>query len=275
MSESQIPKKIGRPPKAIGKRQSYAFRMNEPVRDLVAAAAEAAGRSMSEEIEFRVANSFETSRALAEAHESRSELKATIAAMERIEDLMWPSESDKVAAQVFSLCLRSAEAVLRGEWREDGAVIDVACGATRAVMSEFLRNKIDFLGQLGRSEAIEKARRNVTASVFELAKKKMPALEPLEPQKDPARWSGRARMDVIFRDKATGEVVDTVTGPEFDLNDADKVVSPSASELVAARDRHLARRDFIDVDTVLVHILKDEVSIWDMPPEPKGKKRRT
>lgn len=53
----EAPKKVGRPAKALGKRQSYAFRMNDPVRAVVAAAAEANGRSLSEEIERRVEQS--------------------------------------------------------------------------------------------------------------------------------------------------------------------------------------------------------------------------
>lgn len=58
MSEGEK-RKLGRPAKALGKRQSYAFRMNEPVRAVVATAAEANGRSLSEEIERRVAESVE------------------------------------------------------------------------------------------------------------------------------------------------------------------------------------------------------------------------
>jgi hypothetical protein len=53
-------KKMGRPPKAPekGKRQNYTFRMSEADREKVAAAAEAAGRSFSEELEARVGRSF-------------------------------------------------------------------------------------------------------------------------------------------------------------------------------------------------------------------------
>ena len=52
-------KRIGRPPKGIGKRQSYTFRMNEDARDALAVAALKNGRSLSEEIEFRVRQSIE------------------------------------------------------------------------------------------------------------------------------------------------------------------------------------------------------------------------
>lgn len=61
MSDSVKPqKRMGRPPKAPekGRRQNYTFRMSEADRDKVAAAAEQSGRSMSEEIEFRVSESF-------------------------------------------------------------------------------------------------------------------------------------------------------------------------------------------------------------------------
>ncbi|MCJ2023929.1 hypothetical protein [Methylobacterium sp. J-067] len=61
MSEAAKPKKrMGRPPKSPekGKRQNYTFRMSDADRDMVVKAAEMAGRSISEEIELRVARSF-------------------------------------------------------------------------------------------------------------------------------------------------------------------------------------------------------------------------
>lgn len=61
MTEEAPPKKrMGRPPKAPekGRRQNYTFRMSDADRDKVVAAADAAGRSVSEEIERRIEDSF-------------------------------------------------------------------------------------------------------------------------------------------------------------------------------------------------------------------------
>jgi hypothetical protein len=51
----------GRPPKDPGKgtRRNYAFRMSDQTRDMVVAAADKSGRSMSEELERRVEQSFQ------------------------------------------------------------------------------------------------------------------------------------------------------------------------------------------------------------------------
>jgi uncharacterized protein (DUF1778 family) len=53
-------KRKGRPPKAVEdrKRRHLTFRVTDRVRDLLAAAANAAGRSISEEIEHRLERSF-------------------------------------------------------------------------------------------------------------------------------------------------------------------------------------------------------------------------
>lgn len=64
---SEAKKTSGRPPKAPekGRRRNYAFRMSDDVRDRVVAAAEQAGRSMSEEVERRIEDSFKQ-----EAHQN-------------------------------------------------------------------------------------------------------------------------------------------------------------------------------------------------------------
>lgn len=58
--EQKPRKRMGRPPKAPekGRRQNYTFRMSDETRDRVIAAAAASGRSMSEELEWRVEESF-------------------------------------------------------------------------------------------------------------------------------------------------------------------------------------------------------------------------
>lgn len=63
MSEDQkAPRRMGRPPKAPekGRRQNYTFRMSDTDRDLVVEAAAKAGRSISEEIEHRIIESFKS-----------------------------------------------------------------------------------------------------------------------------------------------------------------------------------------------------------------------
>lgn len=58
--EEKPRKRMGRPPKAPekGRRQNYTFRMSDQTRDAVIEAAAQSGRSMSEEIEWRIEESF-------------------------------------------------------------------------------------------------------------------------------------------------------------------------------------------------------------------------
>lgn len=58
--EEKPRKRMGRPPKAPekGRRQNYTFRLSDQVRDQLIDAASESGRSMSEEIEWRIEESF-------------------------------------------------------------------------------------------------------------------------------------------------------------------------------------------------------------------------
>lgn len=59
--EEKPRKRTGRPPKAPekGRRQNYTFRMSDETRDKVVESAAISGRSMSEELEWRVEHSFD------------------------------------------------------------------------------------------------------------------------------------------------------------------------------------------------------------------------
>jgi hypothetical protein len=72
----------GRPPKAPekGKRQNYTFRLHDETRERLMRAAEAANRTLSEEIEWRVEQSFKWEEAFGEARSIID--KATAAAAE-------------------------------------------------------------------------------------------------------------------------------------------------------------------------------------------------
>lgn len=86
MTEEAHPKKrMGRPPKAPekGRRQNYTFRMSDADRDKVVAAADAAGRSVSEEIERRIEDSFRG--ALAADHRTRILVENVIQIINMIE----------------------------------------------------------------------------------------------------------------------------------------------------------------------------------------------
>jgi hypothetical protein len=86
---------MGRPPKAPekGKRQNYTFRMSDADRDKLVEAAEANGRSMSEEIERRVEESFKQTDIIKAASEAAA-AAATIAATEAATHLIsnWAGE---------------------------------------------------------------------------------------------------------------------------------------------------------------------------------------
>jgi hypothetical protein len=58
--EEKPRKRVGRPPKAPekGRRQNYTFRLSDQTRDQVIEAASQSGRSMSEELEWRIEESF-------------------------------------------------------------------------------------------------------------------------------------------------------------------------------------------------------------------------
>lgn len=65
--EEKPRKRMGRPPKAPekGRRQNYTFRMSDQTRDSVIEAASKSGRSMSEELEWRIEESFREENRLA------------------------------------------------------------------------------------------------------------------------------------------------------------------------------------------------------------------
>jgi hypothetical protein len=66
MSETEAPKRRGRPPMGAGKRQNSSFRLAPAVRQRVADSAAAGGRSVSQEIERRVELSFQLEARIAE-----------------------------------------------------------------------------------------------------------------------------------------------------------------------------------------------------------------
>ena len=64
----------GRPPKAPekGKRQNYTFRLHDSTRERLLATADAANRTLSEEIEYRVEKSFEQEERIASLLENQN-----------------------------------------------------------------------------------------------------------------------------------------------------------------------------------------------------------
>ncbi len=69
MSDQEQPKRRGRPPKYAGegKRQNFSFRIRDKVRERLVDVVKETGRSLSEEIEWRIEKSFEWDDAFLEA----------------------------------------------------------------------------------------------------------------------------------------------------------------------------------------------------------------
>jgi hypothetical protein len=81
-AEQTSTKRRGRPPKYAGegKRQNFSFRIRDQVRDRLINAVKETGRSLSEEIEWRIERSFEWQDAFGEARSIIDRAKDTTAA---------------------------------------------------------------------------------------------------------------------------------------------------------------------------------------------------
>jgi len=58
MENDVPPRRIGRPPRYSGRRQTFSFRITDEMRQQLIGAVRISGRSLSEEVEYRVARSF-------------------------------------------------------------------------------------------------------------------------------------------------------------------------------------------------------------------------
>jgi hypothetical protein len=87
MSDQEQPKRRGRPPKYAGegKRQNFSFRIRDAVRERLVKTVDETGRSLSEEIEWRIERSYEWEDAYRDAQHMKqsmlAEAKAQIAEM--------------------------------------------------------------------------------------------------------------------------------------------------------------------------------------------------
>jgi len=86
MEEEKQPKRRGRPPKYAGegKRQNFSFRIRDAIRERLVAVVEKTGRSLSEEIEWRIEHSFEWEDQLGEFRAWRAKHTATMQEMEAV-----------------------------------------------------------------------------------------------------------------------------------------------------------------------------------------------
>jgi hypothetical protein len=127
MTDQDQPKpKRGRPPKYAGPRQNFNFRITPQTRERVIAAAKESGRSLSEEIEFRVNRDLSWEQSIADIKRLHAEAAAQLS-----------------AARVQALRLVGLQILRETEGRPTRVVVDLASllaeadGIARALRSGF------------------------------------------------------------------------------------------------------------------------------------------
>jgi hypothetical protein len=95
---------------------------------------------------------------------------------------------------------------------------------------------------------------------------KLPPLPDREPHDDPANWTTRASLAVVFRDKATGKALETIRGEEYDVTASER--PRLGADYRAALARFEPIRDTVEVEDYIIYRLKDGSAVWDSLTNP-------
>lgn len=264
---------IPKPKRPDNRARRYALNMKttKELRDRLEERANVTGRSFTLEVEQQLIKSFELEEQCALQDEIKAEMRGTIAALEaRIAFIdernrtLYPDDSARALGHAFALALTAARHASGRDWREDHAASAIVAGVVRRLMDRNSRG-----GEAGSMAAslFDKGRIAATAdsiatTLSAYVVEALPPLPPLQPQDDPGNWTSRAHTAATFRDKATGNLLQVVKGPEFDLADAeaDRSLCP---DYRSAIDHFRPIRDTVDVENFIVHALKDGSTSWE------------
>ena len=264
---------IPKPKRPDNRARRYALNMKttKELRDRLEERANVTGRSFTLEVEQQLIKSFQLEEQCALQDEIKAEMRGTIAALEaRIAFIdernrtLYPDDSARALGHAFALALTAARHASGRDWREDHAASAIVAGVVRRLMDRNSRG-----GEAGSMAAslFDKGRIAATAdsiatTLSAYVVEALPPLPPLQPQDDPANWTSRAHTAATFRDKATGNLLQVVKGPEFDLADAEADRS-LGSDYRSAIDHFRPIRDTVDVENFIVHALKDGSTSWE------------
>lgn len=257
----------------ITKRLALNVRTTEELRSKLELAAQASGRVLSHEVDARLQASFDLEADLALQDEIKAEMRGTIAALEAriasIEEgnnMLWPDEGTRLLGKSFAMTLAAVQHATGQNWRESPTAPAIVAGVMRRAMEESGRGG-SLLAEMRDRERVAATTDAIARGVVDGLRAKLPPLPDRQPQNDPANWTNLARLAVVFRDKATGDVLETVRGEEYDIT-APGGRPPLGADYRAAFARFEPIRDTIEAEDFLVHRLKDGSAVWDSLTNP-------
>ncbi len=235
-------------------RPVLSFRVQADLHARLRASAEANELAMSEEVERRLEASF--------VLKHQNELLVAFRDLMRERDArLWPDKAVEHLVLTFSGVLEQAQQRLGKGWRDSECVAAVVVETIRTLMLRYTRRSL-FEG-LKSAEEISRTVDAIVAVMTPDLDRKMPPLPKLGDVQVPPT---RVRMVHVFKDKATGAVLDTYSSRDFDMLDpADRpTVEP---EYLALLEKHRPRRDEVDIDTVFAPVEKPGMLLWQATPE--------
>jgi hypothetical protein len=164
MARNEQPKRPrGRPPKFAGvKRQNFNFRIIPATRQQVLDSAAASGRSLSEEIEHRIGQSFEYDTARADIDKARAE---TLALREDVRKMLREASAIRDAAHVQAIRAAGLVILRETEGRPTRVIVDIetllaeADGLATGLRSGFFKGESPPAPEAPRQMTAEEAQR--------------------------------------------------------------------------------------------------------------------
>ena len=253
--------KGGRPRKYASdeRRPTMTFRIRGDMHERLRTEAEAGEVSLSEEIERRLIKSFDM-------EEQIAVLEERVASMKEREDALWPDQTAKALGRSFVMTLTAVQHATGQGWRESPAAPAIVAGVVRRAMEECGRGGSLFADLFDpiRTGAVTDT---IARSVVDDLRAKLPPLPEREPEDDPANWTNLAYLAVVFRDKATGEALETVRGEEYDIT-ASEGRPRLGADYRAALARFEPIRDTVEAEDFVVYRLRDGAQVWDSLTNP-------
>ncbi len=247
-------------------RPVLSFRIRADLDARLRAEAEKNSLALSEEVEGRLFRSIESDAVQAEMRGTIAALEERIASMKEREDDLWPDQAAKALGRTFAMTLTAVQHVTGQGWRESPTAPAIVGSVVRRAMEECGRGGSLFadLFEAGRTAAVTDT---IARGVVEGLRAKLPPLPEREPEDDPANWTNRAYLAVVFRDKATGDALETIRGEEYDIT-APEGRPRLGADYRAALARFELIRDTVEAEDFVVYRLRDGAQVWDSLTHP-------
>ncbi len=266
---------IPKPKRPDNRARRFALNMKttKELRDRLEERANSTGRSFTLEVEQQLIKSFDLEEQLALQDEIKAEMRGTIAALEeRIASMkerdaaLWPDQDAKALGRTFAMTLTAVQHATGQGWRESPAAPAIVAGVVRRAMEECGRGGSLFadLFDPSRTAAVTDT---IARGVVEGLRAKLPPLPERESEDDLANWTNRAYLAVVFRDKATGDALETIRGEEYDIT-APEGRPRLGADYRAALARFEPIRDTVEAEDYVVYRLRDGAQVWDSLTNP-------